>query len=105
MTGSGKFAQSGQPGPSGRDSYSRDVLEFDAILELVHRFLSGPLAEPLLARIEPRTDLEAIRRDHELCGEAREVLRESTRPGLGTLSDPPPTKPKLAIESWSCTGL
>ncbi|HLW78742.1 MAG TPA: Smr/MutS family protein [Terriglobia bacterium] len=103
MTGSGKFAQSGQPGPSGRDSYSRDVLEFDAILELVHRFLSGPLAEPLLARIEPRTDLEAIRRDHELCGEAREVLRESTRPSLGSLDDPRPIFPKLAIEGGSCT--
>ena len=86
-----------------RDPFSRDILEFEGILELVHGFLSGPLSEPLLAQIEPRTDLEAIRRDHALVGEAREVLRESQRPSLGSLDDPRPIFPKLAIEGNSCT--
>ena len=38
------------PSPSHRtiDPFSREVLEFPAVLELLHRYLSGPISEPLL---------------------------------------------------------
>lgn len=86
-----------------RDPFSQDLLEFEGILELVHGFLSGPLSEPELDRIQPGTGLDAIRHDLTLAGEAREVLREGQRPSLGSLDDPRPIFPKLAIEGDACT--
>ena len=39
------------------DPFSREVLEFPAVLELLHRYLSGPISEPLLEQVEPHTRL------------------------------------------------
>ena len=88
---------------SGGDPFSREVLEFSGIIELVHGFLSGPLSAPLLRRLEPHTQLETLRRDHQRAREAREVLRESQRPSLGSLADPRAIFEKLSIEGESCT--
>ena len=51
-------------GTPGHDCFSCEVLEFPGIIELVRGFLSGPLSEPLLQKLEPHTDLEQILRDH-----------------------------------------
>ena len=80
------------------DPFSRDVLEFPAVIELLHRYLSGPISEPRLERVEPHTHLEKIRRDLELAGEAREYLREGARPSLAGLCDPGPLLDKLRVE-------
>jgi len=72
------------------DRFSREVLEFPAVLELLRGYLSGPLSVPLLASVEPHTRLDLIRRQLEQAKEAREHLRQSPRPNLekrsGTLS-------------------
>ena len=88
------------PSPSHRtiDPFSREVLEFPAVLELLHRYLSGPISEPLLDKVAPSTDVETIRRDLALAHEAREYLRESTRPGMASLCEPGPLLDKLRVE-------
>ncbi len=86
------------------DAFSREVLEFPAVLELLRTFLSGPITEPLLASLGPRGDLESIRRDHERVREAREFLGASARPGLGSLRDPRSILAKLRVEGLSLTG-
>ena len=87
------------------DCFSRDALEFPGILELVRGFLSGPISDPLLRGLKPSTDLESIRKEHELTKEARECLREGSRPSLGSLKDSRPVLDKLGIEGESCTAL
>ena len=85
------------------DPFSRDVLEFPAVLELLHAYLSGPISEPLLEQVEPHTQLEKIRRDLELAGEAREYLRESSRPSLAGICEPSPLLEKLRVEGLALT--
>ncbi len=87
------------------DPFSRDVLEFPAVLELLHHYLSGPISEPLLERVSPHTQLEKIRRDLELAGEAREYLRESTRPSLAGVTEPTPLLDKLRVEGLALAAL
>jgi DNA mismatch repair protein MutS2 len=87
------------------DRFSREVLEFPAVLELLRGYLSGPLSAPLLASVEPHTRLDLIRRQLEQAKEAREYLRESARPGLGSLRDPRPLLEKLRIEGASLGAL
>ena len=80
------------------DSFSRDILEFSGIIELLRGFLTGPIAAPLVRGIEPRTKLDDIRRDLEFVKEARDFLRESSRPSLSSLPDPRAILEKLGIE-------
>ena len=80
------------------DTFSLEVLEFPAVVELLRGFLSGPLSEPLLDRLEPKMELGLVRRDLERAQEAREFLREGARPGLGALRDPRPLLESLRIE-------
>ena len=87
------------------DPFSREVLEFPAVLELLHSYLSGPISEPLLAQVEPHTQLEEIRRDLELAGEARDYLRESSRPGLAGIVEPSPLLNKLRVEGLALAAL
>ena len=87
------------------DPFSREVLEFPAVIDLLHGYLSGPISEPLLERIEPHTRLEQIRRDLELAGEAREYLRESSRPSLAALCEPSPLLEKLRVEGLALAAL
>ena len=87
------------------DPFSRDVLEFPAVIELLHSYLSGPISEPLLERVEPHTHLEKIRRDLELAREAREYLRESARPSLAALCEPSPLLEKLRVEGLALAAL
>jgi DNA mismatch repair protein MutS2 len=94
-----------EPTPRPTDPFSRDVLEFPAVIDLLHRYLSGPLSEPLLARVEPHTNLEKIRRDLNLAGEAREYLREGTRPGLAGLMEPGALLDQLRIEGVALEAL
>jgi DNA mismatch repair protein MutS2 len=83
------------------DPFSREVLGFPAILELLHGYLSGPISEPLLDQVEPHTNVEKIRRDLELARETRDYLRESSRPGLAALCEPSPLLEKLRVEGLS----
>ena len=81
-----------------RDIFSRDILEFSGIIELLRGFLTGPIAAPLVRSLEPRTDLAAIRRDLEMMKEARDFLGESSRPSCSSLKDPRDILKKLGIE-------
>jgi DNA mismatch repair protein MutS2 len=87
------------------DPFSREVLEFPAVLGLLHKYLSGPISEPLLAQVEPHTNLERMRRDLELAGEARDYLRESSRPGLAGIIEPSPLLGKLRVEGVALDAL
>ncbi len=87
------------------DPFSREVLEFPAVLEVLHGYLSGPISEPLLARVEPHTQLEKIRRDLELAGEAREYLREGSRPSLAGVAEPGALLDKLRVEGLALAAL
>ena len=87
------------------DPFSREVLEFSDIVGLLKSFLSGPLAEPLLVSLAPKTDLNEIRRDLDRVREAHEWLRSSPRPSLGSLRDPRAILEKLHIEGVSLAGL
>jgi DNA mismatch repair protein MutS2 len=87
------------------DPFSRDVLEFPVVLDLMHSFLSGPIGEPRLAQVSPHTNLDLIRRDLELARETREYLRESTRPSFAALCEPGPLLDKLRVEGMSLTAL
>jgi DNA mismatch repair protein MutS2 len=83
--------------------FSLAVLEFPAVVGLLHEHISGPLAEPLLSTLSPGADLEAIRRDLDRAAEAIAYLRESSRPGLGSLKNPRGILEKLAVEGVSLT--
>jgi DNA mismatch repair protein MutS2 len=87
------------------DRFSQDVLEFPAVLELLGGYLSGPLSAPILDAVEPQTRLDLIRRLLEQAKEAREYLRESPRPSLGSLRDPRPLLEKLRIEGAALAAL
>ena len=87
------------------DPFSREVLEFPAIIEMLREYLSGPISEPLLERVAPHTDLEKIRRDLELAREAREYLREGTRPSLAALVEPGALLEKLRVEGLTLAAL
>jgi DNA mismatch repair protein MutS2 len=87
------------------DPFSRAVLEFPAVLDLLHGYLSGPIGEPWLAQVEPHTNLELIRRDLALAAETREYLREGARPSFGALVEPSPLLDKLRVEGMSLAAL
>jgi DNA mismatch repair protein MutS2 len=87
------------------DPFSRDVLEFTAVVELLHSYLSGPISQPLLDEVEPHTNLDRIRHDLELARETREYLRESPRPSLAALRDPRPLLDRLRVEGIALAAL
>jgi len=83
--------------------FSLEVLEFPAVVALLHEHISGPLTEPLLETAVPGMDLERIRRELERVGEAQAYLRESSRPGMGALKNPRAILDRLSIEGGSLT--
>jgi DNA mismatch repair protein MutS2 len=83
--------------------FSLGVLEFAAVVALLHEHISGPLTEPVLETVLPGTNLERIRQDLERAGEAQSYLRESPRPGLGALKNPRGILERLSIEGVSLT--
>ena len=87
------------------DPFSREVLEFPAVLQLLHGFLTGPIGEPHWERVAPKTDLAKIRRELELAAEAREYLRDSRRPGLGGVCQPRELLDKLTVEGVALEAL
>ncbi len=87
------------------DPFSREVLEFAAVIELLHGYLSGPISEPLLRRVEPHANLARLRQDLELARETHDYLRESPRPSLGGLHDPRPLLDKLRVEGMALEAL
>src|SRR5579862_307419 len=95
------------PGATNRmsDPFSREVLEFPAVLELLHGFLTGPIGEPHWARVAPKTDLAKIRRELDLAAEAREYLRDGGRPGLGGIIQPTELLDKLMVEGVALEAL
>ena len=87
------------------DRFSREVLEFPAVLELLRGYLSGPISGPCLDSVEPHTRIDLIRHELDQAREAREYLRESPRPTLGSLRDPRPLLEKLRIEGSTLEAL
>ncbi|HEV2175992.1 MAG TPA: Smr/MutS family protein [Terriglobia bacterium] len=87
------------------DMFSRQALEFGAVIEMVGGHLSGPLSLPALATVEPSTDAAVIHSTLALAGEAREYFRDSSRPSLGALKDPRPILDKLSVEGASASAL
>ena len=92
-------------GHESQDRFSREVLEFPAVLGLLRGYLSGPISEPCLDSVEPHTRIDLIRNELERAREAREYLRESPRPNLGSLRDPRPLLEKLRIEGATLEAL
>ena len=87
------------------DPFSRDVLEFAAVRDLLRSYLSGPISAPLLDEVNPHTGIDRIRRDLELARETREYLRESPRPSFGALRDPRPQLEELQVEGAALEAL
>src|SRR5690242_17153942 len=85
-----------QSGPA--DYFSRDVLEFSGVIDLLRGFLTGPIALSRLGAIEPVTEMEKINRDLALVKEAREFMADGSRPGFSGLKDPRASLEKLSIE-------
>ena len=90
------------PNPDSLTNFSLSLLEFPAIIDLLRRFLSGPITEPLLAAINPRAEIAPVQQELELAREARESLNSSPRPSLAGVMDPRPVLEKLRIEGVSC---
>lgn len=86
-------------------AFSLNVLEFHGIIEILGRFLSGPLSRPALAAVAPRTEIAPIERDLDLAREAGDYLHQSPRLGLAGLADPRPVLEKLRIEGIPCSAL
>ncbi|MGH9377252.1 MAG: endonuclease MutS2 [Terriglobia bacterium] len=87
------------------DPFSREALEFPAVVELLGRFLSGPLSKPALAAIEPHTDLAQILPSLAAAREARDYLLGNPRPSLAGLADPRPQLETLRVQGASCSPL
>ena len=87
------------------DLFSRDLLEFPAILELLRPFLSGPVSQRTLDQIVPRAELPAIQHDLELAREAGDYVQQSPRPIWCSLIDPLPILEKLRIAGVTCSSL
>ena len=89
-----------------------DLLEFDALKELIGRYLSSPLGRKRLEGIAPCSDRAALEEDLAETGEAIEYLRAASRPHpavrgaavrlrFDSLPDPAEALSKLRIEG-SC---
>ncbi len=89
--------------PDSLDPFSRDVLEFPAVVEMVGRFLSGPLGVPALRRVRPLADPIPIQQSLDAAREADEYLTGNSRPGLARLADPTAILDALAVEGASST--
>lgn len=87
------------------DGFSREALEFPAIIDLLGRFLSGPLSEPALSLIEPLPEAAQILPSLAAAREARDYLLENSRPGLAGIADPRPQLERLRVEGASCEPL
>src|SRR5260370_27290161 len=59
---------------------SADLLEFEALKELLGRFVSSPLGQAELEKIAPSTDLEALSEALAEAGEAIQYLRSAAQP-------------------------
>ncbi len=89
--------------PESFDPFSRDVLDFAAVVELFRPLLTGGLSEPALAAIEPQTDAARIRNGLQLVREAGQSLGLSPRPSLAGLADPRAILEQIRIEGVSCS--
>ena len=59
---------------------SSEILEFEALRELVGRFVSSPLGRGELGKVEPHADGQRLANDLAEAGEAIEYLRAASRP-------------------------
>ena len=85
--------------------FSLATLEFDAVLDIVAAFLSGPIGRERFEELAPTTDVERIRQDLARVGEALRYAAEGSRPALGALVDPRAVFDKLAVAGLSCESL
>src|ERR1044072_3447862 len=91
---------------------SAQVLEFEALRQLVGRFLSSPMGRRELDKVQPHHDRERLEADLAETGEAIEYLRLAARPqparggaairvDFGGLPDTQAAVQKLRIEGAS----
>jgi DNA mismatch repair protein MutS2 len=92
------------PSPRSEDNFSLETLEFGEVLELLRRFLSGPISGPLLESVRPGPGREKIETEFRRVEDAREYLRTKPRPPLADLKDPRPLLERLQIKGDSLTG-
>src|SRR5574340_1674556 len=85
------------------DRYSCRVLEFEAVKDLLREFLSGAISHSSVAALSPGDNLDSIRVALEHVREARDYLREGSRPSLGGLEDPSAILDRLRVEGVSST--
>jgi len=88
---------------------SSDLLEFETLRELIGRYIGSPMGRAELLNVEPRTDRDALLKEHALNAETIDYLRTAAKPqtaGRGTvlrlrfsdLPDPGDTPAKIRIE-------
>ncbi|MEJ2007910.1 MAG: endonuclease MutS2 [Acidobacteriota bacterium] len=85
------------------DHFSCRVLEFEAVKDLLREYLSGPISHRSVEALSPNHDLDAIRVSLERVREARDYLREASRPSMGALEDPGPILDRLHVQGVACT--
>jgi len=61
---------------------SLEVLEFEALRQLIGRYIASPLGRRELEKIQPHTDLARLTADLADAGEAVDYLRAAARPGV-----------------------
>src|SRR5262245_28934652 len=95
---------------------SAAALEFDSLLDLLHRFVVSPLGRVELERVAPHTDRARLESDLAETGEAMDYLRSAAQPKAATrgaairldfssLPDLTQAAHKLRIEGASLEGL
>ena len=67
------------------DSHTLDLLEFDKVRDLVAASAASSLGRDLARRIEPGTDIDAIRAELSLVSEMIEALGAGQSPPFGGL--------------------
>jgi DNA mismatch repair protein MutS2 len=64
---------------------SAGILEFDALRDVVGRYVSSPFGQRELARLEPHGDPGRLEQEHAEAEEALLYLKSASQPGTGTL--------------------
>ena len=64
---------------------SAGILEFDALREVVGRYVSSPFGQQELARLEPHGDAERLEHEHAEAEQALLYLKAASQPGAGTI--------------------
>ena len=87
------------------DPFSREVLEFPAVLELLHGYLSGPISEPLLEQVEPHTNWKRFGAIWNWRARRASTCARALAPAWRGLCEPSPLLEKLRVEGLALAAL